>query len=58
MNEHGDDDAEERRRRAEELHEEIERLKSGDSEEPDRPLSPREFTEPGRRRQEPDDGDA
>jgi hypothetical protein len=49
------DDAAERRKRAERLHEEIERLKSGEPDEPGRPVSPREFTEPGRRH-EPDSG--
>jgi hypothetical protein len=62
MAEHGEqepepDDAEERRKRAERLHEEIERLKSGEPDEPGQPLSPREFTEPGRRH-EPDSGDS
>ena len=46
MNEQGDaepppDDAEERRKRAEQLHEEVERLKSGQRDGPDRPMSPR-----------------
>lgn len=66
MDDHGDarqepDDAAERRRRADQLHEEIERLKSGEADDPGRPVSPREFTDPGQRhhreREAPDQED-
>jgi hypothetical protein len=60
MNEQGDsepepDDAAERRKRADQLHEEIERLKSGQPDQPERPKSPREFTEPGQRNHQEDE---